>query len=767
MNNDKSKSNFEMANKLIFVEHYEEAKTILYENLYTENGELNFIVVLRLAELEKKLNNLDSFIRYLNNSKIINNLALFLTMLHEPSYEPESILKSIHKITEENNQRKDVVSYCLGLTYEKMQDPEKALYHYKQSVKHNSEWYPAYYGIAEIYYQNRNEKQGDQYFYLYEKFAPYNVYGNIETHKFLSMEFLLNGDFDYAIKSIKTLSQWWIQTKNYCPDEIKIFEAFIVANIYKKQNKFSESRNTIDQAIKTVDKMLNSVEFDNNVDVLLFVAKILSDHDEKNKALEVYKRVISHEVQNSENILKIGLEVLTQADINSAHKVFSELYQESPDDENVRFCFLIARLKLHKVEIEQYLYQRDKLIANVEGESNPFYLLEEVSVLLRKFNFDSDVHMVAAQIFQRLQSDKKQKFHLDKMIKIDPLGAKSKVIYAEYLVYKSKFEQALDKTESIQIEKLSDIELNKKLGWIRAKCSYATGDYYGAKNSYDKILKQEPWNIAYIRGQIKNYEKLELTANQDQQEEKIVLIKDIDWRAHIKETYSLLSFKKHDLAYHRAKLSFICMNGSNESIELLVDCAKEFYVDVCIYDVIKLINTNFDHPNLYWIIGSLYKSLNQLETAYNWFSMTTKFSQERYQEVFRKTYSEMANCLLFMNREIHKAIEFTLMSLDVHNQSSREIESLYQTLTLCFLKVGDFDKAKNALDELSGESFSNKYIKGLYLIRSGELEAGKKIWKSIISTKVDSLKEHMFKRDLLKTYYSFDSESVQKLEGMN
>ena len=100
--------------------------------------------------------------------------------------------------------------------------------------------------MSQIYYQMGDEKRGDHFFYLFEQAAPYNVYGNFETHRRLCQEFLDAERFADAESAIQALSEWWLDNKGTCPLEIQVYELLATAKISSAQGDTAqaESRKT-------------------------------------------------------------------------------------------------------------------------------------------------------------------------------------------------------------------------------------------------------------------------------------------------------------------------------------------------------------------------------------------------------------------------------------------------------------------------------------------------------------------------------------------
>ncbi len=766
---DSWQKKLEESNKLIFVGEYKKAKEILYELISSSMDSPNYLVILRLAELENKLGDFELFVQQIKEKAWSNDLVNHMVSLVSAHQDPDFILDDINKnILNDDQFDQAVVQYCRGICFEKMKSLNEAQKCYGEVIKINQEWYPAFFALSQIHYQLGDMKKGDNYFYMYEKKSPYSVYGNIETHRFLAKFFMEREEFTYAKKAILSLSKWWEDNKNYCPDEIKIFESLYLSKISFKNGNVEESKSFQLEAFDKVNSLVQYYE-PSQFNVAVFVAKILEENNFLHQAINIYKCIIKYDIKNDALVSKMAMQILTSIPPKSAEEIFINFYKEFPNNDSIRLCLLISRLKQQNVDIEEYLYLRDKLLTALDTESNGFYLLEDVSKLMRLYDKDYEVHFAAAQVFTRLQSQVKRKFHFEKMLDCDPLGSITKVNFAEYLLGESLYSEAMDVLDEVDVKFIKSTEASDRYNWVKSICYNSVGKYTEAIQLMDINLKQDPWNIAFLQHQIDNLELASEDSYTDGKKtfksdpEIFKYLKAMDWEDYYKETCTVFEHRHFQLAYLRSKLFFLYQKGNDNSLDLLLMCAKEFYEDKCISDLTKLLNTNYDHPGLYLTIGMLYKSMNQLESAYNWFKLIFDFSRDKYDYVFYKTYASMAECLMMMGRETQKAIEYSLMCIEHDKATDSDRENIYQTLALCYLKQGQTKKVKPVLHELHSESFTNKYIKGLFHMRSGSQDVGKKIWKPLISSQVDSIKEHEFKKDILRLYYG-EPASVENVD---
>jgi len=195
------KKKLEEINKLIFVKHYEDAELLLEKLVNRPEGRRDLLIQLRRVELSLKLGKikplrdyfLDQLTRFPEEGMIWETSQNFAEQHGEIVSDTESVSKFQSLIQKYGASA--AAFYGIGFSMECQGNFDRAIYNYEQSIKADPSWYPAYFGLSQIYYHKNDEKNGDHFFYLFEQSAPYNLYGNFETHKNLSAEYSKKGDF--------------------------------------------------------------------------------------------------------------------------------------------------------------------------------------------------------------------------------------------------------------------------------------------------------------------------------------------------------------------------------------------------------------------------------------------------------------------------------------------------------------------------------------------------------------------------------------------
>ena len=202
----------EDANKLIFVKRYSDAERLLDETLESAEGRGELLVHLRRIELAAMLKKLDRmrsyYLRLLkaNKSPEIYEIALALTEQHGEMVTPVESITNFQDLIKKHGPSA-ACYYGIGYAMEHQGNFDRAIFNYEQSLSIDPSWHIAYFGLSQIFYQMGNEKRGDHYFFLFEQAAPYNVYGNFETHRKLCQEYLETDHFLEAEAAIQALSE--------------------------------------------------------------------------------------------------------------------------------------------------------------------------------------------------------------------------------------------------------------------------------------------------------------------------------------------------------------------------------------------------------------------------------------------------------------------------------------------------------------------------------------------------------------------------------
>ena len=449
----KLKPSLENANKLIFVKKYSQARKILDQIISERQQVQDILVHLRRIELFVLLNSLDSlkkdYLELLRDPQFQNDAKICLAYLEQQSegVNHNQLTTTFQNLLKECGPSA-AVYYGIGYSMEHLKNFDRAIFNYEQALKEDPSWYVAHFGLSQIYYQLGDEKKGDHYFYLFEQSAPYNVYGNFETHRKLSGEFIELEMYEEAEIAVQALSQWWQENKGSCPTEIRIYEFLATARIAELiQNlDLSEIRKT--KARSLCQQLLDDQNIGENV--YYFVAKVLEEHGEFHQALDFYKKILKSDRGTPAMVQKIGSQFLSHGEYGLAQEIFQEAYDLHPENQDIRFCLLVSNLKLANANVEEYLIGRERLRQLVDNGGDKVELLSLLHNLLSKFNHDPEVHLQLAEAYLKMGNSERASRHFETMYRLDPKNYKSSLRYAAYLMQFKSTEMALTIIKSLE-----------------------------------------------------------------------------------------------------------------------------------------------------------------------------------------------------------------------------------------------------------------------------------------------------------------------------
>ncbi|MCX6118633.1 MAG: tetratricopeptide repeat protein [Proteobacteria bacterium] len=754
------------ANKLIFVRKYDEADSLLKQCLMLPGHSEEPLVHLRrielmslLGRLEELKSNVSSKMGKGSQSSFWNalNCLVDLFMVNEIG-DVEEILEDLKEVQKEYKSS-SLLNFAFGYAFEQMRENKYAVHYYEQSLAIDHTWHPSLFGLSQVYFDLGNVEKGNQYFSQYEAMAPYNIYGNFETHRQLARDFTLERKFDEAKIAIETLTNWWVETKRYAPLEIQIFENLAIAGILDLQGLKAQSLNKRVQARLHAEEFLGQSTDEN---IIYFVAKILEEYGEEALSLKAFAQVLKVAGSNSSVVQKIGGQFLSAGKFEAAKELFQYAYLDHPDNKEVRFCLLVAKLKVADLNVEDYLAQRER-IKLLSERGDGVELLGLLNSLLQKFTDDAEVHYHIGEIFLKMGHAGKAGKHFQKMYEVDPLGQTTRLRYAQFLMQNDGEELAMEIVNKVAPNQKQKVtEASAEIQWLRVQ-------YYDRKQQRDlcnealrPLLAKDPWNIAYLMQEI-----IQLTAILEGEEavkrakinwfDKLQANEEhkVDWLEFVQENERLMGIHASGLAYARAKLHYLYMRGSHHVIKQVVHAACRFDAAKGASELMKLINTNFDSPSIYWALGLVYKELWQLEVADMWFNQSLAIPgiDNREKGVI---YLELADALTWRSVDLPKAIEYCRLALDLGVRSSESEEKALMVMAHAMLKHGQPRQASAFLEQLSkvnSESLEIQYLVGLVHYRNGNQQNAKTIWKPFLKYKPEIIRDHKIKQEILKYYY--------------
>ena len=763
------KISIEYANKLIFVKAYGQAQELI-EKIVENDGESQDLKThLRRIELSVKLNNVrDLILKYekileVNHDDKTAHLAIILAKQHGEQLTPQESMVEFQNFIKKFGSH-PAAFYGIGYSMEIQGYIDRALANYEQCVNLDGSWYPGYFGLSQAYYQLGDNKKGDYYFYLFEEQAPYTVYGNFETHKKLCEEFLVDDEFKNAVQAIKSLAEWWIENKGFCPTEINLYEKFSLSRIADKQGRGRDAKRYRSQADDIAQKILDDAH--SSESVLYFVAKTLEEFSELEMSLKFYKKILSKEVTHPEMVQKIGGQFISLGEFRLAKELFSEAYKYNPDNSEIRFCLLVSDLRLNNINVEEYMIGKERLKKLIEGSGEKVELLSLLNNLLSMYSDDPDIHGHIADCHLALGNFYRAKIHYKKMYDLDSRSTISSLKFASFEMQYGDMSQAksvLEGTENLKnltADQLTEIHWMKSTFYLREK------DYHKSLQHLRKIQILDPWNVSYLIQEIVNMSALHYASDPEHRVDGVIeQLKNnnelsIDWHEFDRNTKIAEKEHYYELVYVRQKLRFLYSRGDDTCLRRLVSAACRYHPEKGTSDFLKLLNTNFDGPNIYFALGVLFKELWQLETASMWMEqvLISPTSSDRQRA---KAYLELADCFVWRDNHLPKAIEFVKLAMELGERKNKKCLTV---LAHALLRAGQVREAKIYLEENEVDSDPEAlYLKGLVEYRNGAKQKANQIWKPLLTVPSESLRFHHIKQEVLRYY--FDKTSYRTERG--
>lgn len=745
-------------NKLIFVKRYSEAEKRLDALIESEEARDEILIHIRRIELGSMLKKLDrlksQYIKNLkkNTSDLTSELCLSFIEQQEETPNHSELVNAFQEIMRQHGQLA-AAYYGIGFSLEQQGNYERAVFNYEKCVALEPSWYIAYFGLSQIYYQMSDEKRGDHFFFQFEQAAPYYVYGNFETHRKLCQEFLDRELYADAEQAIQSLTEWWQENKGTCPAEIQIYEMLAMSRISKSQGDAVQADTRRNRALGMALMALDDLSTPESV--LYFIAKVLEEFDEYKRSVQFYKRILQKSDGDPALVQKIGGQFLSLGEYQTARELFEEAYTAHPENPDIRFCLLVANLKLAGVNVEEYLIGRERLRQLVDG-GDKVELLALLHSLLAKFTADPDVQGHIADVYLRLGNVERAERHYENMYRIDGRNRQTALKYASFVMQYRDADRAMEILKSINDQADLSTESQAEIYWLKSNYFFRKKDYRESLTLLRKVLAIDPWNVSYLVQEVMNLMALSrvdeefrvpdglLATITSIEETKIV------WTEFDQKTKWLFGQHEYELVYSRYKLRYLYADGGEQALKSLVSSATSHDPVRATYDLLRLLNTNFDSPSIYWALGTLYKEQWQLETAAVWFEQMLIHPSLPAKEK-SKAYIELADCYVWQNKQIPKAIEYAKLAIDLDDDRS---PGNLRVLAHAHLRSGQVRQAKLYLEQADIENdHEARYLQGLVQYRNGMQKLANDLWKPLLTVRSDSLRFHNIKQEVLKYYF--------------
>lgn len=747
------------ANKLIFAKRYSEAETLLDELLRTPEARADLRVHIRrieLAAMLKKLGRLRALYRSGPDEVLppgYQPLCLYFIDQHERAVSTSESIALFQDHLKRFGPSAGAY-YGIGYGMEQQKNYDRAVYSYDQALKVDPDWYLAYFGLSQCHYQLGHEKEGDHFFHLFEQAAPYNVYGNFETHRELYQEFIARERYREAEAAIQTLGQWWLESKGGCPVEIQIYEFLATSRIAELDGDPSLAISRRARADLFAREALEDPKTAENV--LYFIAKVLEEFDDYRQAFQYYKRILRGVGENPALVQKIGSQFLSMGEYRLAQELFEEAYTAHPENPDIRFCLLVAGLKLADVNVEEYLIGRERLRQLIDSAGDKVEILALLHSLIAKFKDDAEVQAHIADLYLKLGNIERAGRHYEVMFQKDGKSRHSALKYAAFVMQYKDPEEAMRILSGMPEQETLPSEAQAEIFWLKANYFARKKDYRESQAVLRRVLAIDPWNVSYLVQEIIN---LMYTSHLDLDLKRIDPIlqnlttadeAQIDWTDFDLITRRMEGQHAYELVYSRCKLRYLYASGSDDTLAELVQAACHFDASRATYDFIRLLNTNFDSPSIYWALGIIFKELWRLETAAVWFEQMLLFPAVS-QALKAKAYLELADSFIWQGRNLPKAIEYAKISMDI--DVSKDPRA-YRVLAHAHLKSGQIRQAQIYLDKTDTQADHEvRYLSGLLHYRNGDRLKANEIWKPLLTVRTENLRFHNIKQEVLKFYF--------------
>jgi Tfp pilus assembly protein PilF len=789
MANDRVREQLLNANKLIFVKAYGEAEAVLDRISHDPKGRLDILIHLRRIELAQMLGNLpelrqsmlQNFTRISatlspearEQADVVFELTMALADQHSGNVAPADAMIRFQDLLKIHKPH-PAIHYGLAFALEGLGNNERAIWHYEQSIQIDPEWYPSYFALSQLHYQKSDEKRGDEYFFQFEQAAPYNVYGNFETHRKLYMEFFDEEQLDKAAESVMSLSAWWRENRGKTADEILIYESFALGRIAQAQGANEEFKNRLNEARQLARTMMDSPETEENT--LYFVARSADEFNEPELAFEVYRHVLKRNDCNPKLVQKIGGQFLSAGEARMACDLFEDAYNSLPNSPEIRFCLLVGRLKLAGVNVEEYLISRERLKQAVENSGDKVETLALLHSLMAKFQNDPDILANVAEVYLKMGHVTKASQYFDRMYELDGKARATAIKYAGFKMQYGDPDEAMTILNEVAEDRSgsgSAANAEKpEIYWLKANYFARKTDFKASTAILQKAIALDPWNVSYLLQLSINLQEIvrekapEEASDDATRDPALIALSSggeatIDWNDFDRRTKLTEKSHSYDLAYVRRKLRFLYSNGSGDCLIELIRTSCRHSPEIATYEIIRLLNTNYDSPSLYWALGLLFKELWQLETAGMWLEQAL-LNPQLDDITRRRTLLELADCYIWRNVNLKKAVEFAKLAIELGERANGRAITV---LAHAYLKQGNMRQAQTYLEQVDRDKdVEATFLLGLLQYRNGARQNANQIWKPLITVRSESLRFHNIKQEILRYY--FEGSPYLKNDGM-
>ena len=756
------------ANKLIFVRDYCKAKEILEEIVQDKVGGQNLLFHFRRIELSTSLNSASqvkneylSLIKFTHLAQEKKEVCVALTE-QVGALRPSSKLLPRFIAHVRKNGASAPALFGAASCLSSLGRYESAIETFDQCLEHDPCWYPAYFGLSQAYFKRGNHEKGSYYFRLYEKNAPYNIYGNCNTHRSVCEDFISKNQYEEAQKAVSILTQWWIEEKSHCPLEIAIFEQLMTAYIASHRKDQLLELACYEKASREAIRLVAN----DKVDISTF--HFISNLFEEFKGFEIVVKSslkILEKVASCSDALSFqgnSIEIYAQSAFARLYKFCSlevleekigTIYSNHSDSRILRHYWLVSRLLKKQVNVEVYLSEKESVLEQMSHKIVPAVRLSRLLKLNLTFEGDSDVHAMLAQTYKEMGNDSKASAYIESMYKLDPNNKEVRLGYVTYLLEHSDDTLDIELLESISYDRYKDFSRYIQLNWLKAINYAKNQDFQKACLLVQQLLFSDPWNLSYLKAyslwalHSAKVDKLGARALANLPlYENFPEGKSNFWARFLEDTTELSKVYRGSLTYTRCKLYLLAKGINIETINLFIhearDCPKQG-----IYDLLRLLNTNFDCALLYFALGLLHKRLWQLESSSSWFEQVLAHPKSSEREK-NMALLEIVDSYSWAKTNLSKGYEIMIGILAATEKSTRS----YLTMAHICILTGRYKRAQEFLNTNSDTSFGSErnFLVGLLQYRRGRVSQAKTSWEMVLKDCDDDIRSYHMKKEVLR-----------------
>ncbi len=740
------------ANKLIFVQNYEGASQLLESCIEIDHNSI--ISHIRLIELAQKTGNIEEIKSRLylpsqeqTDRQLVNWFCLTFIDQHIYGMGHPNAGGQYQQMIDQYPEF-TAAYYGLGLFMEGSGDQESAIECHEKAISIDAGWSFSYFALSQLYYHQGNSKMGDLYFFSFEKLAPYNVYGNFNTHKKLCLEFRQERRFNDALKAIQTLIDWWYEYKNYCPTEIEINCTFDMVNIYRQMGNEDFAEELYAKALTLTTSMLNKEPLE--IRVIIYMARTLSENNLPDQALEFYIKMLHHAEVTPEIVIKTGNMFINLGQIQEANTFFLEAYKVFPNHRDLRVLYLTSKLRAQGVDVGAYLQLKEQTRASI-SDGNFEHIFQLITELHAKFEEDPEIQCYMGELYNRMGNYQKASYHFEKMYQLDPLFSDSVYRWARFNIE----HQNLDVAKEVIIQ---GIQMAQKLKnehpeyfELKSTISKLEGNNREAEELITKALELDTWNPDYLIKAIGILsEKHEMPHEQFkdfQHFNQLIQKSQINWNQFEESVFTDFEENRFQLAYTKLKLEYQ-YTRRKDVLHYMALYSTAFDYNRGITDLMGLLNNELDCPMVLIGIGEIYLEVLRNEAAEVFYEQALAKNCSSYE--LSVLYHGLARVLTREKRDNKKALEFCKMSYDLYPEKEKAYH-IIQTLGYAYSQAGNLDMAKEYIQDSIKlkPTILNYYYLSEVFEKTNQPEKAAVLYEKVLNMTPVSLEEYKIKDSVL------------------